>query len=184
MEDECRTTARRGSRKSGPADSTTAYRGGRQLCGLLRTLNFGVLVNSECLFVAGSVQSEIQVGRRKPVVLGDWGRSRLLRSKCNHDRRQMAGCASSRTAASRQRNSRIHIMPEWRCQRGPNDRLRSNRRRSPVVSNGPAADQHLARALALAARAGEAPRAAAAACLGSSVAPIIKPNELGEAHGL
>ena len=49
--------------------------------------------------MAGSVQRQAQVRRRKPAVQVALGRSRLLKSKCNHDRRLMAGLSRSWTAA-------------------------------------------------------------------------------------
>lgn len=45
--------------------------------------------------MAGSVQRQAQVRRRKPAVQVALGRSRLLKSKCNHDRRLMADCSHS-----------------------------------------------------------------------------------------
>ena len=62
--------------------------------------------------VAGYVQRDAQVRRRKPAAQADRSRSRLLKSKCNHDRQQVAEAAGSRAAASGQRTSASPSMPE------------------------------------------------------------------------
>ena len=55
--------------------------------------------------MAGSVQRQAQVHRRKPAVQADRGLSRLLRSKCNHDRQLMAGLRPPKDDAQRPERS-------------------------------------------------------------------------------
>ena len=87
-------------------------------------------------------QREAQVRRQKPAVGVDWWRSRVLRSKCNHDRRLLAGCVGSRTAASEQRNLDCRCKPElsgsW-TSTGSLEELQlqlhsSNRRAAPTLT--------------------------------------------------
>lgn len=47
-------------------------------------------LQAERLLMAGSSQGGVQVGCRKPATQADWGWSRHLNSKCNHDRRLVA----------------------------------------------------------------------------------------------
>jgi len=83
--------------------------------------------SSDGQFLADLRQGGSQVARREPATQADRGRLRLLKSKCNHDRRLMAGCVRSRTAASGQRNTRKPRAPERQLQGSPDDRLGSGR---------------------------------------------------------
>ena len=94
------------------------------------------------LLVPISTECRVRVRRRKPAVQANRGRSRFLKSKCNHDRRLMAGCVGSRTAASEQRNLDCRCKPElsgsW-TSTGSLEELQlqlhsSNRRAAPTLT--------------------------------------------------
>ena len=66
-----------------------------QVLGAKRTFGGSNFCARESPQLAGLSQWGVQVGRRKPATQADWGRSRLMKSKCNYDRRVVAGTTCS-----------------------------------------------------------------------------------------